>query len=78
MEYRNIITEKYTNDIGKYLVMDNLYTKELITINARSLLNMFWLRTDPKALKEFRDIMKYIYKVLPECHKFIYKQYDFN
>lgn len=71
---RQSFVKKYSNDIAKYLTPECVYTKEILTINSRSLSNMFWLRTDKKALKEFQFLMREIYNILPESHKFIYEK----
>ena len=72
LSLRKEFTEKYSNDIAKYLTPECVYTKEILTVNARSLINMFELRTSPRALMEFQRLMRKIYEVIPECHKFLY------
>lgn len=61
------------NDLAKYLVTDSLRTKCQITINARSLRNLFVLRTSTHALWEFRQLAFAIYDVIPESHKFLFE-----
>ena len=73
---RKELSKKYTNDIAKYATVESMLTKEVLTVNARSLINMFELRTSPAALKEFKDLMYKIYLALPQTHVFIFKKYE--
>lgn len=61
------------NDKIKYIIPDALKTKLIWTINARSLRNLFRLRTSKMALWEFRQLCRDIYDELPNGHRFIFK-----
>lgn len=75
---RNRVAEKYGNDVAKYLTPECTYCREFLTINCRSLINMFALRSSPRALKEFQELMACIYLVIPAEHKFIYDKFYQN
>lgn len=72
LKLRSEFTEAYSNDVAKYLTPECIYTKEMLTINARSLLNLFELRTSARALDEFRRLCHKMYFSLPYSHRFIY------
>lgn len=61
------------NDILKYFVAESMTTKLILTLNARELRHIFTLRSSNRALQEFQDLCDEIYKVIPEEHKFLYK-----
>jgi thymidylate synthase (FAD) len=69
------LIKKYPNDISKYSIPEALKTHLMMTINARSLMNFFSLRSSEKALKEMRILSKKIYESLPEEHKFIFSKF---
>lgn len=75
LDLRQEFAQKYSNDIAKYLTPECVYTKEIMTLNARSLMNMMELRTSKRALKEFQQLMYNIYAVIPQSHKFIYQKW---
>jgi len=60
------------NDILKYYIQESLCTKLMLTVNARELRHIFSLRLNNRALREFQDLCKEIYKALPKDHLFIY------
>jgi thymidylate synthase (FAD) len=60
------------NDIIKYYIQESLCTKLMFTVNARELRHIFSLRLSNRALQEFQDLCKEIYKALPKEHLFIY------
>jgi thymidylate synthase (FAD) len=60
------------NDIVKYYIQESLCTKLMFTVNARELRHILQLRLSKRALKEFQDLCKEIYKALPKEHLFIY------
>lgn len=72
LKFREYLSKKYTNDVAKYLTPECIYTKEILSINARSLINLFKLRTAPRALKEFKILALKIFTAIPESHKFIF------
>ncbi len=67
--------KKYPNDISKYSIPEALKTHLVMSINARSLMNFFKLRSSPKALKEMRVLSHNIFKVLPKSHTFIFEKF---
>lgn len=66
---------KITNDIAKYMLPEAYKTSLVMTVNARTLQNFLSLRTDSHALWEIQDLAREMYQVLPENHKFIFKEY---
>ncbi len=68
----NILKSGITNDVAKYCLPESYRTSLRLTINGRSLKNMFNLRLNKNALKEFQILMKNIYLSLPDEHKFLY------
>jgi len=60
------------NDILKYYIQESLCTKLMLTVNARELRHIFSLRLNNRALREFQDLCKEIYKALPKEHLFMY------
>jgi len=60
------------NDILKYYIQESLCTKLMLTVNARELRHIFSLRLNNRALREFQDLCKEIYKALPKDHLFMY------
>lgn len=61
------------NDIVKYYLQESLATKLMYTVNARELRHIFELRLSNRALQEFQQLCKEIYKALPKDHLFIYE-----
>lgn len=62
------------NDISKYEIPEAYKTTLMFTINARSLQNLLHLRTHSSALLEYQILANKIFEVLPETHKFLYKE----
>jgi len=60
------------NDILKYYIQESLCTKLMLTVNARELRHIFSLRLNNRALREFQDLCKEIYKALPKDHLFMF------
>lgn len=67
---KNIANNK--NDIAKYSLPESYKTSLIFTINARSLRNLLELRLSSKALKEFRELAKGLYRELPEPHRVLF------
>ena len=65
--------ENIPNDIAKYAIVEAYKTSLVFTINARSLQNFLALRTDKHALWEIQDLARAMYEVIPEEHKFLFK-----
>lgn len=61
------------NDQLKYAIPEAFKTNLVTTINARSLQNMFRLRSSKRALPEFQKLVGEINAGLPEDHKFIFE-----
>ena len=62
------------NDVAKYCMPECFLTSLVMTINARSLQNFLELRTSKHALKEIRDLANSMFDVIPEEHKFLFKE----
>jgi len=65
-----------SNDICKYNLGESYKTSLVWTINARSLQNFLYLRTDKAALWEIRELANNLYVALPDEHKYLF--YDSN
>lgn len=61
------------NDTTKYLISDAFRTKEILTINARSLRNLFRLRTSKHALWEIRQLAFAMVDVIPDGHMVLFE-----
>ena len=66
------------NDKTKYCLPESFKTTCVFTINARSLINFFELRTSPKALWEIREMAYELYDKIPEQYKFIFENYIYK
>ena len=64
--------QNLSNDELKYMLPEAFKTELILTINARSLRNLLELRLSSKALKEFRELAKEIYKTIPEPHRVLF------
>lgn len=64
--------QNLSNDELKYMLPEAFKTELMLTINARSLRNLLELRLSSKALKEFRELAKEIYKTIPEPHRVLF------
>ena len=70
---RDLVSQGVSNDLTKY-AMPEAYLVDLVwTINARSLRNFIKLRSSKDALWEIRELAKELFDVLPEQHKFLFK-----
>lgn len=65
-------SDRKPNDIAKFGLPEAFRTKLLFTINARSLRNLFALRTSKRALWEIRAMAFEMTQVVPEDHKFLF------
>jgi len=61
-----------SNDIAKYCLPESYLTELTWSINARSLQNFLYLRSDKSALWEIRELANAVYEILPEEHKYIF------
>lgn len=71
---RQLIKGGVPNDVAKYCMPEAYKTSLVMTINARSLQNFLELRTSRHALKEIRDLANSMFDVIPEEHKFLFKE----
>jgi len=74
-ELRQLIRAGVSNDIAKYCIPEAYKTEEQLTVNARSLQNFLYLRSDKSALWEIRQLAHAIYDALPEDHKYLFKDH---
>ena len=74
-ELREGISKGIPNDIAKYCMPEAYKTSLVMSINARSLQNFLELRSSKHALKEIQGLAKALFEVVPEEHKFLYKEY---
>ena len=72
---RGCLQHNIPNDIAKYCMPEAYKTSLVMSINARSLQNFLELRTSKHALKEIQELARSIFDVLPEEHKFLFKEY---
>lgn len=72
---RQILIAGIPNDKAKYCLPEAYKTSLVMTINARSLQNFLALRTDSHALWEIQELAREMYQVIPENHKFLFKDY---
>ncbi len=75
---REILKANVSNDKAKYCLPESYKTELTWTINARSLQNFLFLRSDKAALWEIRDLANAIYNALPKDHQYLFevKHYD--
>lgn len=67
-----LLNKSFSNDELKYMLPEAFKTELMLTINARSLRNLLELRLSSKALKEFRELAKALYRELPEPHRVLF------
>ncbi|RDU58374.1 FAD-dependent thymidylate synthase [Helicobacter sp. MIT 99-5507] len=70
---RLILLENTSLDIAKYCLPESYKTELTWSINARSLQNFLELRSSKSALWEIRELANKIYEILPDEHKYIFK-----
>ncbi len=68
-----LLKKGISNDIAKYALVECYKTELTWTINARSLQNFLTLRSSKSALWEIRELAKAVYEVLPDEHKYLFK-----
>ena len=66
---KDLLDRGFSNDVVKYLMPECIQTNLVLTLNLRELRHIYRLRTDKRALKEFRDLMKDILESLPPYHR---------
>ena len=70
---RIMLIEGVSNDRAKYCLPESYKTELTWTINARSLQNFIYLRSSKSALWEIRDLANKLYDILPEEHRYLFK-----
>ena len=66
---KELLDRGFSNDVVKYLMPECIQTNIVLTLNLRELRHIYRLRTDKRALGEFRDLMKDILESLPPYHR---------
>ena len=69
---RIVLQSGISNDKAKYCLPESYKTELTWSINARSLQNFLYLRSDKAALWEIRELAKTIFSVLPEEHQYLF------
>ena len=72
---QNILQSGVSNDVAKYCLPESYKTELTWSINARSLQNFLYLRSDKAALWEIRNLAYTIFKTLPDEHKYIFENH---
>jgi thymidylate synthase (FAD) len=72
-DLRDNIKSGISNDLAKYSLPESYKVDLVTTMNARSLKNFLYLRTNKAALWEIRQLAYSMYNSLPEKHRFIYE-----
>jgi len=70
-----ILKQGISNDIAKFCLPESYKTELTWTINARSLQNFIKLRSSKSALWEIRNLSQELYNILPDDHKYLFKEY---
>ena len=70
---RDLLQMGISNDKAKFALPESYKTELAWTINARSLQNFLFLRTDKSALWEIRNLANAIFEALPSDHKYLFK-----
>ena len=71
---QDILKKGVSNDIAKFCLPESYKTELTWTINARSLQNLIILRSSKSALWEIRDLANELYNILPNEHKYLFKE----
>lgn len=72
---RDLLQMGISNDKAKYALPESYKTELAWSINARSLQNFLFLRTDKSALWEIRDLAYMIYDNIPDEHKYLFEDF---
>jgi len=72
---RQCVRAGISNDKAKYCLPEAYKASLVWTVNARSLQNFLFLRTDKAALWEIRDLANEIFNQLPDEHKYLFKEF---
>jgi len=68
-----VVKKGKPNDKAKYMIPEAFRTQAVVTINARSLRNLFRLRTSKRALWEIRQLAFAMVDAIPEGHKVLFE-----
>ncbi len=68
-----VVKKGKPNDKAKFMLPEAFRTRAVVTINARSLRNMFRLRTSRRALWEIRQLAFAMVGAIPEGHKVLFE-----
>ena len=71
----NVKSKETTIDYIKYCLPESYRTEEFLTINARSLQNLFSLRSSGSALWEIRELTYVMYAAMPEEYRYLFEDY---
>lgn len=72
---RQTVLSGVSNDIAKYTLPEAYKTSFTWTLNIRSMMNLFELRTDKSALWEFRQLANAMFDALPSEYQYLLKGY---
>lgn len=72
---QKILQSGVSNDVAKYCLPESYKTELTWSVNARSLQNFLYLRSDKAALWEIRDLAYALFEALPSEHKYIFENH---
>lgn len=75
---RICVQENIANDIVKYALPECYKTQLVWSVNARSLQNFLELRSAKAAWFEIRNLAYSIFNVLPQEHKYLFREYLYD
>ena len=71
---RYVLSEGISNDRAKYCLPESYKTELTWSVNARSLQNFIFLRSDKAALWEIRELAHTLFDALPDDHKYLFEE----
>ncbi len=71
---RYVLSEGISNDRAKYCLPESYKTELTWSVNARSLQNFIFLRSDKAALWEIRELAHMLFDALPDDHKYLFEE----
>jgi thymidylate synthase (FAD) len=71
---RYVLSEGISNDRAKYCLPESYKTELTWSVNARSLQNFIFLRSDKAALWEIRELAHMLFDALPQDHKYLFEE----
>lgn len=72
---QKILQSGVSNDVAKYCLPESYKTELTWSVNARSLQNFLYLRSDKAALWEIRNLAYALFEALPSEHKYIFENH---